>query len=102
MKQAIYETAQKMMQLNKRTLKDLHDIFGFDFENEKSSVRMVEVKTPFTFNKVIFFYLTQVFLPHFCQFVKARTCFHGARQQGDGCLLLEVIFLSELIHGTGA
>lgn len=53
MKQAIYETAKKMMQLNKGTLKDLHDIFGFDFENEKSSVRMVEIKTPFTFNKVI-------------------------------------------------
>lgn len=53
MKQALYETAKKILAVNKNTLKSLHGIFGFDFENEKSSTEIVELKTPFTLNKVV-------------------------------------------------
>lgn len=52
MKQALYETAQKILSVNKKALRSLHDIFGFDFE-EKSSVEIKELKTPFTLAKVV-------------------------------------------------
>ena len=52
MKQALYETTQKILSVNKKALKSLHDIFGFDFE-EKSSVEIKELKTPFTLAKVV-------------------------------------------------
>lgn len=52
MKQTINETAKKILAVNARVLKGLHDTFGFKFE-ENSSVDIVEVKAPFTLNKVI-------------------------------------------------
>lgn len=51
MKQSILENAKTILAVNKRTLKGLHDTFGFNFES--GSVEIKELKTPFTTNKIL-------------------------------------------------
>lgn len=53
MKQAIIENAKKMMEVNKKVLKSLHNTFGFAFESETSNVKIFEIKLPATLNKII-------------------------------------------------
>lgn len=52
MKQSIIETAKKILAVNRKTLKTVHDVFGVDFE-ENSSVKMQEIKLPTTLKSII-------------------------------------------------
>ena len=52
MKQSILTNAKELLKVNKNTLKGLHDTFKFNFE-ENSSVEIKEIKTPFTFNRIV-------------------------------------------------
>lgn len=52
MKQSILTNAKELLKVNKNTLKGLHDTFKFNFD-ENSSVEIKEIKTPFTFNRIV-------------------------------------------------
>lgn len=52
MKQSILTNAKELLKVNRNTLKGLHDTFKFNFD-ENSSVEIKEIKTPFTFNRIV-------------------------------------------------